>query len=296
MAKARKILEHAKSIRNIHAVTGSMEKVATVRFKHAHEHVASARPYIRRLAELVGDLVSRCDGAQLDHPLLAEPDAECKTDVLLAITSHRGLCGAYNDGVARTAIERAAQLAEAGYEVLVHAVGKRGTRQLRARGLRIDRQYTDLPHPPAYPAVAALADELAGQFLAGQISGLEVAYMQFVSSGVQKPAVAQILPMSQLASPQRFSPTGGEPIPYEILPSTGQLLDRLLPQTLRLKLYQCFTDAAAAEEIMRMRAMRSASDNAEEMIHKLTVRYNRQRQSQITTELAEIMGGREGVK
>ena len=296
MAKARKTLKHARSIRSIHAVTGSMEKVATVRFKRAHEHVASARPYIRRLAELVGDLVHRSNGEQLAHPLLAEPDSGCKADVLLAITSHRGLCGAYNDALARIAAERAGQLSEAGYEVLVHAVGKRGTRQLRAKGLRIDRHYADLPHPPEYPAIAALADELAGQFLAGKISGLEVAYMQFVSSGVQKPAVALILPLSQLAPPSRFRPVGREPIPYEIIPSTRQLLDRLLPQMLRLKLYQCFTDAAAAEEIMRMRAMRLASDNAEEMIHKLTVRYNRQRQSQITTELAEIVGGREGVK
>jgi len=296
MAKARKTLKHARSIRSIHAVTGSMEKVATVRFKRAHEHVASARPYIRRLAELVGDLVHRSNGEPLAHPLLAEPDSGCKADVLLAITSHRGLCGAYNDALARIAAERAGQLSEAGYEVLVHAVGKRGTRQLRAKGLRIDRHYADLPHPPEYPAIAALADELAGQFLAGKISGLEVAYMQFVSSGVQKPAVALILPLSQLAPPSRFRPVGREPIPYEIIPSTRQLLDRLLPQMLRLKLYQCFTDAAAAEEIMRMRAMRLASDNAEEMIHKLTVRYNRQRQSQITTELAEIVGGREGVK
>ncbi len=126
-------------------------------------------------------------------------------------------------------------------------------------------------------------------FVAGRIGGLEVAYMQYLSSGRQSAVIAQVLPLTY-ATPPATTP-GLAPVPYEFVPSPREILDRLLPATVRLRLYQCFLDAAVTEQMARIQAMRAATDNADDMLHNLTVRYNRDRQAQITTELAEILGG-----
>lgn len=294
MAKPRKILAHARSVASIRTVTRSMEMVSTVRFKRVHEQVVASRPYVRHVAEMVGDLVDRAKPGELDHPMLTGPEG-VKSVILLVLVSERGLCGAYNAAVGRIAAQRRRSLVDAGWDCRVQVVGRRGVRAVRSRGLEIERVRDPLPYPPAYHDASRLAGEFSEEFVGGQVGGLEVAYMQFVSAGRQHAAIAPLLPLSEFEPPERFIPSGREPLGYDLMPDRAALLDRLLPMAFRLRLFQCFLDAAASEQVMRMRAMRSASDNAEEMIHNLTVRYNRARQSQITTELAEIMGGREGV-
>jgi F-type H+-transporting ATPase subunit gamma len=149
-----------------------------------------------------------------------------------------------------------------------------------------------LTGPPDFAAVGELADEFLAAYQDGRIGGLEVGYMQFVSPGRQSPSIAPLLPLSDVreASPQHAE--ADEPVRYDLMPSAHEILERLLPATVRLRLYQCFLDAAVGEQIARITAMRAANKNADEMIHDLTLRYNRLRQSQITTELAEILGGR----
>jgi len=292
MAKARTILKRAKAAKSIRTVTKTMEMVASSRFKKCHKMVVASRPYTSRLGDLVGDMIDRCDAKALHHPLLQER-AEVKRDVLLVLTSNRGLCGGYNGSIVRTATERSRQMNEAGYDVLLQVHGKRGIQQFRFLHAAIDREYVLFDDVPNYRPVSQLADAYIDEYLAGRIGGVEVAYMQFLSAARQKPAIAQILPLANLQPPRR---THGYKPAYEFMPSADVLLEELLPATVRLRLYQCFLDSAASEQVIRIAAMRSATDNADDMIQSLTVRYNRLRQAQITTELAEIMGGRMGLE
>jgi len=264
--------------------------VASTRFKRAHDRAVSARPYVDRLADLVGDLLAKCGKGVLCHPLLIEHH-ETKADVLLVLTSNSGMCGGYNSTVLSVAVKRLAQLAREGLAARIWVTGRRGTQYLRFRKYHVERALTEFGHSPTYSQVVQVANELMGEFLAGRIGGLEVAYTQFLSSGRQTPVIAQLLPLTYTPPPPTVP--GLYQAPYEFHPSDQEILDKLLPATMRLRLYSCILDAAAAEQIARARAMRAATENADEMLHELKIRYNRTRQAQITTELAEIMGGSE---
>ncbi len=295
MAKARKILKRVKAVKNIRTVTKTMEMVATARFRKTHQRVAATRPYVNHLAQTVTELVSRGMVEGAEHPLL-KPPSSLKRDVLLVITSNRGLAGAYNSSVLRMAVERLRHLKADGNDVLVHAVGRRGINFMKFRKQPTEKTYTTFDRLPSYEQVRELADALMARFAAGEISGLEVAYMQFISSGKQKPAVAKVMPLTDLVTAAAgATPKGAVATAYELIPSGGEILASLLPLCVRMKLFQCFLDAAVSEQIMRIAAMRAATDSADDMIHDLTVTYNRTRQGQITTELAEIMGGRSGL-
>ena len=297
MAKARKILKRVKAVKNIRTVTKTMEMVATARFRKTHQRVAATRPYVNRLAQTVTELVSRGMVEGAEHPLLKAPSS-LKRDVLLVITSNRGLAGAYNSSVLRLATERLRQLKADGTEVLVHAVGRRGINFMKFRKQPTEKTYTTFDRLPSYEQVRDLADALMARFIAGEISGLEVAYMQFISSGKQKAAIAKVMPLTDLVATAAAgaTPKGAVATAYELIPSGAEILASLLPLCVRMKLFQCFLDAAVSEQIMRIAAMKSATDSADDMIHDLTVRYNRTRQGPITTELAEIMGGRSGLE
>lgn len=287
MAKPRKILKRVRAVRNIRTVTRTMEMVASTRFRRAHVRAVTARPYTDRLSDLVGDLVARCGEATLAHPLLAEHEHVLR-DVLLVIASDTGMCGGYNSAVLSVAAARYRQLTEAGYDVLLRVSGRRGMQSLRFGGLKVERDLPQFGHRPSFTAVAELANELMADFLSDRIGGLEVAYTQYLPSGRQSAVIAQILPMTYTAPP---ATPGTTPVPYEFVASPQSILDKLLPATMRLRLYQCFLDAAVTEQMARVRAMRAATENADDMLHDLTVTYNRRRQAQITTELAEILGG-----
>jgi len=299
MAKTRNILKHVRAVGNIRTVTKAMQTVASARFKQAHDRISSFGPYSAHVTAIIGDVVARSSRRRLDHPLL-RPAPKLHRDILLVITSNRGLCGSYNQGVLHLATERLVQLREGGYEIELHVVGARGARYLRFRGVEPDEVHEEFGDVPTYQQVAELADTMMQRFLGGRIGGLEAAYTQFVSSGRQRPAVAQILPVADLPGPEEPGEAdeafGPVPMPYDFLPSAQALMKRLLPMTVRLKLYQCFLEAGAAEQFLRRVAMQAATDNADDMIRELRLHLNRTRQMQITTELSEIMGGRAGLE
>jgi F-type H+-transporting ATPase subunit gamma len=291
VAKARKILKRAKAVGSIRTVTKTMEMVSTARFRRTHSYVSHSRPYTDKLTALVAEVIDRCEG-QAVHPLLTEPDAGLKREVLMVLTSDRGLCGGYNGSVVRTALERLGQTRQAGYDVRLHVAGRKGVNTLKFRGVSVDREYTDWPQVPDYRQVGALAERFMEQYVHGKLAGLEVAYTRLMSGTSYRPVIAQILPLSEVSSPRPAPAQTGLEMPYELHPSAEEILRNLLPAAVRLRLYQCFLDAAVCEQIARMSAMRSATENADELIGSLTVQYNRMRQAQITTELSEIMGGR----
>lgn len=267
-----------------------MEMISTARFKKTHDRVVAARPYTDGLTHVVGELAQALAGQDISHPLM-QGDAAAGSKAIVVISANRGLAGSYNSNILRLGMEQFRQVKDEGKEPQLHVAGKRGVAFFRFRKIPVVRTYTQFDFMPRYEQVAALADEFMGQFIEKKIAGLTVVYTKYVSAGVQKPVAEQILPLTVETAVREEKTLAVQPI-YDFVPSPREVLEHLLPAAVRLRLYQAFLDASVSEQIARMTSMRAATENADEMIHLLTIRYNRLRQSQITTELAEIMGGR----
>jgi F-type H+-transporting ATPase subunit gamma len=293
MANRRVLVKRRKSVRNIRKITRTMQLVATARFQAAFNRATAARPYADKLAEVVADLsrALAAAGGELSHPLLrsADPATSAGRAALVVLTSSRGLCGSYNANVLRAAGAWLDARAAAGGATDVTMVGKKGIGFFRF-GKRPMATLLVTSDTPRFEEVEPLANELMTRFLSGEIAAVHVAYMRFLSAGQQRAEVMQLLP---LAAPRAASAAGeaARQHQYEFLPDATSLLEEILPATVRVRLFQAFNDAAVSEQVARMVAMKAATDAAEEMIKQLTRRYNRARQSSITMELLDIVGG-----
>ena len=285
MANRRVLVKRRKSIRNIRKITRTMQLIATARFQAAFNRAVAARPYTEKLAELVGDL-SRAAGG-IDHPLMKSQKPEAPV-ALVVLTSSRGLCGGYNANVLRMATTRLQELRGAGRPVDLRAFGKKGIAFFRYQKEEMSEQNIAVGDTPRFDTVEPVVNRLIDDFLSGRISEIHVAYMRFYSAGRQRPEIVQLLPLVQPA-PAAAAPARA--IEYEFRPDAGTLLAELLPATVRIRLFQAFLDAAVSEQISRMVAMKAATEASEEMIKTLTRQYNRARQTHITMELLDIVGG-----
>lgn len=300
MAKARALDKRRKSIRNIRKITRTMELIATARFKKAMDRATAASAYTRRLAQLVADLAR--SGCQVDHPLL-EPRSETKSAVLLVLTANRGLCGGYNSSILRNAMTRLAELTEQCPQVQSEVSGKRGLAAFKFKRLPVAQSYLNFEDQPKFEEVEQIADRYLEAYAAGRLDRLDVAYMKFMSSSRQIPVVETLLPLGSLDlggadgdDRGGSKASDGSGSMYEFLPSAESILREVVPASFRMKLFKCFLDAAVSEQIARMVAMKSATENASDMIRQLSQSYNRARQSQITGEIMEIIGGVEALK
>lgn len=293
MANRRAIVKRRKAVRNIKKITRTMQLIATARFQAAMNRAMASRPYTDKLAEMVGELGRAAGEGGMDHPLLEARETEARS-VLVLLTSDRGLAGGYNAHVLRSAIEHLDRKAGEGVETEVWMVGKKGISAFRFRRRPTHRTEIGFDDKPRFARVEPLASELIEAFVLGRIDSAYVGYMRFDSPGRQVPEVVRLLPIGaeRLADEAAEEAAGGGTRPqYEVLPSPEVLLDRLLPATVRMRLYQAFLDAAVSEQIYRMTAMKAATEAADEMIGDLTREYNRARQTQITLELLDIVGG-----
>lgn len=291
MAKARAIIKRRKAVRNIRKITRTMQLIATARFQKTLQRAMATRPYTTRITEMIETL---SEAGTVEHPLL-RPNPGITQSILLIITSNRGLCGAYNASVLRTAIEHRRSLAAEGITPELEVVGKKGLAYLRFLGLRVAQSITDVEDRIAYARVAAMAARYIGAYLERRIARVDVAHMRFLSAGVQRPTVARLLPI-EAAPVGAPSPRTGRRIHFEFSPPPERLLARLIPEMIRIRLFQFFNDAIVSEQVARMVAMKAATDAAGEMIRYLTRKYNRARQTQITMEIAEIVGGAAAVE
>ena len=210
---------------------------------------------------------------------------------LTVITSNRGLCGAYNANVLRTAGELIQELKERDRAYDIRVVGKKGVAYLKFVGYDVAEAITHISDTPRYEDVEPFANTMMDRFIKGEIGSAHVAYMKFISTGKQIPVVEQLLPLSRETPAEDVGEVPGTELQYEFSPAPGELLDELLPATVRASLYQCFTDAVVSEQVARMVAMKAATDAAEDAIKRLTQQYNRARQTAITMELLDIVGG-----
>ena len=298
MAKARAIIKRRKAVTNIRKITRTMQLIATARFQRAHNRALATKPYAEKLTELARLLTA--EAGEISHPLLAAHDKD-ERHVLLVLTSNRGLCGGYNANLLRTGIGKLKELEGAGLTVELEVSGKKGISYCRFLRREMSRTYTEYDFNPSFADVAKIGERYIAAYCNQEIDAVHVVYMQFVSTGVQRPRVLQLLPLTAQPDEQRAAGAGaaGAEAPawrYDFSPEPAKLLAELLPLSLKTQLFDCFTSASVSEQVARMVAMKAATDAAADMIKLLSTQYNRARQSQITLELLDIMGGSEAQK
>lgn len=288
MATIREIKNRMKAVGNIKRITRTMQMIATAKFAAAQTRATAAKPYTEGVFALVQELAATA--GDIDHPLISGPsgDISGKPELVLILTSDRGLCGPYNGGILRKAMKHLNSLPVSAETELV---GKKGVAYLKFQGSPANRTHTHFGDNPRREEIEHLAQEYMNRFSAGEVSAVRVAYMRYESAGKQTPEIIQLLPLKPpTETGEGDEKTGPSPL-YEFSPESGELLAELLPETVRTTLAQCFSDAIVSEHVARMIAMKSATDAAGKMGKTLTRQFNRARQAQITTELTEIISG-----
>ena len=296
MANARALDKRRKSIRNIRKITRTMELIATARYKKAMDRAAAVTAYTDRLAKIVASLAD--SGTEVAHPLLEPRDNPTKVR-LLVLSSNRGLCGGYNASILRTAMPRIKELKESMEQVSVDVSGKRGINGLKFRGVETDRNYTEFEDQPAYDAVEKIATKYLEEYITGGFDRLDIIYTRFISTSRQEAVIETLLPLGSLnadGDDTASDASGGPNKDYEFLPSAESILEEVVPTSFKAQLFKFFLDAAVSEQVARMIAMKGATESAGDMIKQLSMTYNRARQSQITGEIMEIIGGVEALE
>ena len=289
MANRRLLVKRRKAVRNIRKITRTMQLIATARFQASQARVVAAQPYTDKLAEMVTDLSEAAE--DIDHPLMATND-DCQRATSVVISASRGFCGSYNINVLKSAVKHLDELSARDLENDIRMVGTKGINFFRFLGRDMTETIENISDAPRFDEVEPLAADLIEKFTAGTITSAHVVYMKFVSAAKQIPQVVQLLPIAPNSGEQTAeAPAKRAGVDYEFSPEPKGLLDELLPATVRVRLFQCFLDATASEQISRMVAMKAATDAAGDMITALTRQYNRARQTAITMELLDIVGG-----
>ena len=287
MAQIREIKKRMTAVKTIQRITKTMQMIATAKFTAAVGRTKATRPYSDKIRTLVGEVVAAA--GDVDHPLVTGGGGEAAArELVLVITSDRGLCGAYNGNVLRRAGAHLRQLRSGGTEFDLETSGKKAVAYFRFLKQPIAERHT-IGDKPRYEEVERLANRYIEAFTQGRYSAVRVVYMRFISNARQTPETLQLLPLK----PEDMSTAseGEAAATYDFSPSSRELLDDLLPRAVKTSLFQAFNDAVVSEQIMRMVAMKAATENARDLGKNLRRDFNRARQTQITTELTEISGG-----
>jgi len=299
MAKTRELRRRIKSVENTRQITKTMEMVATSRLKRARDRVRAARPYAEALTEVISNLYSP---ELIDlFPLLRQPKGDPTRVALILITSNRGLCGAFNGNLIRKARERLAQYARSGVAVELHGIGRKGIGYFKYVGQDLASTREDIGDRPTAHHATEIMEPLMERFQAGEIDAVEVIFARFNSPLSTPPQLMTVLPVTPPAGGRTEGDAGNESpaqrnTNFILKPSAEEIVGAILPLYIRNSMYRALVETAASEHGARRTAMKSATDNAGEMIDKLRRTYNRARQAVITQELAEIVGGAEALK
>ena len=286
MAKGRQLKGRIRSVQNTRKITKTMELVATSKLKRAQDRVIAARPYADALREVISDLIT----AELVErfPLLRRPAPIAKGGpkraAVILLTSNRGLAGGFNANLIKEARRRIEQLEGEGYKVELIGVGKKGIGYFKYLGRPLAAERTDIGDRPTAEHAAEIVEPLIRAYAAGELASVDLVQARFISALQTPPATVRILPVEAPAA----SAVGRD---YILVPNADAILDQLLPLYVRNAVYRGLVETAAAEHGARRTAMKNATDNAGEILELLKRTYNRQRQAQITQEIAEIVGG-----
>jgi F-type H+-transporting ATPase subunit gamma len=281
LAGAREVKRRIKTVENTQQITRTMELVATSKLKRATDRVYAARPYAEALQEIVQGLYSPSLAEK--YPILRRPEKIERAAVLL-MTANRGLAGGFNANLIRQARNLLGELRGRGIQTQLHVAGKKGIAYFRFRGEAMLTMRTDIGDQPSVDDAESLVGPIRARFESGEVDAVYLVSSHFRSAMSTPPHTRELLPIVG-------DPGAASADTYILSPSADMILERLLPAYVRNAVYTALVENAAAEQGARRTAMKSATDNAGEVLEHLTRTYNRARQAQITQEIAEIVGG-----
>jgi F-type H+-transporting ATPase subunit gamma len=300
MASQRDVKSKIASVKNIQKITRAMEMVAAARLRRAEQRIAALRPYANAIRRMTRQAAQAAGGAEAARvALLSEHESESNAAVLL-VTGDRGLAGAFNSQVIRAGVRMAGELSQQGLRSTWYATGRRGVSSLGFRGYELQGSYVGFADRPAYADARTIAEDLIGAYVEGRVDRVEMIYNAYVSPLRQTVTNERLLPLAHatIAGEEEDSGESDEPrsralVEYE--PDPEQILRRLLPDYVEISIYRALVESTAGFFGAQMTAMRSASDNAGEIITELTLQMNRARQAEITQEIMEVVAGAEGL-
>jgi F-type H+-transporting ATPase subunit gamma len=301
MASVKDIRSRISSVKNIRKITRAMEMVAAARLRRAEQRIEQLRPYadaIRRMTRRASEAAENIPSL----PILQERE-EVKTVAIHLVTGDRGLAGPFNSQIIRAGNRRAAELKAEGKEVVWYASGRRGVSSLSFRGLPLGGSWTGFTDRPAFADARAIADGLTAAYVDGKVDRVEIIYNGYISAMQQDVRIETLLPLQQadiLGGDEGEDDRDEDDVHGRALwiyePDPEEILARLVPDYVEISIYRALLESTASEHGARMSAMRSASDNAGELIDDLTLEANRQRQAEITQEIMEVVAGAEGLR
>jgi F-type H+-transporting ATPase subunit gamma len=304
MATRKEVKGRIASVKNIHKITRAMEMVAAARLRRAEERIANLRPYAQAIRKMTRQ-VSEAAGTLPDIPVLEERESLNKVGILL-VTGDRGLAGAFNTQIIRAGLELQREFEGEGAEVTFSVVGRRGNSTLQFRGENVDEAYVGFTDRPAFANAREIGEDLSAAYMDGDLDRVELIYNRYVSPLTQYVRRQTLLPLQQAEVFGEGIPEPEEPEDPELAEAHSKALwvyepepDLLLPQLFReyvdLSIFRALLESTASEHGSRMTAMRNAAENAQDMIGDLTLEMNRVRQSEITQEILEVVGGAEAL-
>jgi F-type H+-transporting ATPase subunit gamma len=294
MASLKTLKLRIGSVKSTQKITKAMKMVAAAKLRRAQSNAEAGRPYATRLSEVVASLASRVTVGPQSPKLIAGSGSDQRHLIVVA-TGDRGLAGAFNTNIVRAARKKAEELEAAGKTVMFYIVGRKGRpviQRFYPNGI-IAQHDTQAMKAPGYSDALAIAKDISDRFLSGQFDVAHLAYANFRSTLLQEPTVDQIIPVVPSAAVVNTSNVASAAIEYE--PDEEAILADLLPRNVAIQIYRALLENAAGFYGSQMTAMDNATRNAGDMINKLSIAYNRQRQAAITTELVEIISGAEAL-
>jgi len=294
MASLKDLRNRIASIKSTQKITKAMQMVAAAKLRKAQNAAEAARPYASRMGGVLANLSAAMEGREGGSALMAGTGKQ-DTHLLIVCTAERGLCGGFNSNIAKLAREHADRLVRDGRTVKIICVGKKGYDVLRRKynHLIVDRVNLREVKQVAFNNAHDIAGKVLSMFDDGEYDVATLFYSEFKSVISQIPTALQIIPANVASSEGEVADLGGAIYDYE--PEEGEILEELLPRNIGVQIFRALLENAASEQGARMSAMDNATRNAGEMIDKLTMSYNRQRQAQITKELIEIISGAEAL-
>ncbi len=298
MASQRDVKNRISSVKNIQKITRAMEMVAGARLRRAEQRIVAMRPYADALRRMTRQAAQAAGAEVSSLPLLAEHDSIENVGLLL-ITGDRGLAGGFNSQIVRAGVRAGGEFSEQGLKTTWYAAGRRGVSSLNFRGYELSGGYTGFSDRPAYADARAIADDLITAYVDGKVDRVDILYNAYVSPLTQTATRETLLPLSKATitgeEEQEEESSEGPHALVEYEPDPAEILQRLVPDYVEISIYRALIESAAGFFGAQMTAMRSASDNAGEIITDLTLEMNRARQAEITQEIMEVVAGAEGL-
>jgi F-type H+-transporting ATPase subunit gamma len=298
MASQRDVKNKIASVKNIQKITRAMEMVAAARLRRAEQRIEALRPYADALARMTRQAALAAGAEAARVPLLSEHDSESTVGLLL-VTGDRGLAGGFNSQIIRAGVRLSAEMSEQGLRSSWYATGRRGVSSVSFRGYELHGIYTGFADRPAYADARTIADDVIQAYLDGRVDRVEMLYNAYVSPLTQTVTRQTLLPLSGEAlgegSADGEASQGGTSTSVDYEPDPETILRRLVPDYIEISIYRALVESAAGFFGAQMTAMRSASENAGEIITDYTLQMNRARQAEITQEIMEVVAGAEGL-